>query len=97
VGRRRPGGRRRPPRIRNVRTSHSSSTGMIGYTPMSIGQRIHTVRTLFDAGIVTPTRPDKLVRIGMALRRFGPRPPPATPARRSAIRRTRPWSTNWAL
>jgi fatty-acyl-CoA synthase len=41
---------------------------------MSIGQRIHTVRTLFDAGIVTPTRPDKLVRIGMALRRFGPTP-----------------------
>jgi acyl-CoA synthetase (AMP-forming)/AMP-acid ligase II len=41
---------------------------------MSIGQRIHTVRTLIDAGIVTPTRPDKLVRIGMALRRFGPTP-----------------------
>jgi acyl-CoA synthetase (AMP-forming)/AMP-acid ligase II len=41
---------------------------------MSIGQRIHTARTLFDAGIVKPTRPDKLVRIGMALRRFGPTP-----------------------
>ena len=47
---------------------------MIGYTPWSIGQRIHTARTLFDAGIVTPTRPDKLVRIGLALRRFGPTP-----------------------
>jgi fatty-acyl-CoA synthase len=47
---------------------------MIGYTAMSIGQRIHTVRTLVDAGIVRPTRPDKLVRIGMALRRFGPTP-----------------------
>jgi acyl-CoA synthetase (AMP-forming)/AMP-acid ligase II len=47
---------------------------MIGYTAMSIGQRIHTVRTLVDAGIVTPTRPDKLMRIGMALRRFGPTP-----------------------
>jgi acyl-CoA synthetase (AMP-forming)/AMP-acid ligase II len=47
---------------------------MIGYTAMSIGQRIHTVRTLVDAGIVRPTRPDKLMRIGLALRRFGPTP-----------------------
>jgi acyl-CoA synthetase (AMP-forming)/AMP-acid ligase II len=39
---------------------------------MSLGQRLHTARTLLEAGIVTPTRPDKLVRIGMALRRFGP-------------------------
>ncbi len=41
---------------------------------MSIGNRIHTARTLFDAGIVTPTRPDKLLKIGLALRRFGPTP-----------------------
>jgi acyl-CoA synthetase (AMP-forming)/AMP-acid ligase II len=41
---------------------------------MSLGQRIHTARTLFDAGIVTPTRPDKLLKIGLALRRFGPTP-----------------------
>jgi fatty-acyl-CoA synthase len=48
---------------------------MIGYRGMtSIGQRLHTVRTLAGAGIITPTRPDKLVRIGLALRRFGPTP-----------------------
>src|SRR6476469_113900 len=40
----------------------------------SIGQRIHTVRTLVGAGLITPTRPDKLVRIGLTLRRFGPTP-----------------------
>jgi fatty-acyl-CoA synthase len=40
----------------------------------SIGQRLHTVRTLVDAGIVRPVRPDKLLRIGQALRRFGPTP-----------------------
>src|SRR3954452_8465850 len=40
----------------------------------SIGQRFHTVRTLLGAGLVTPTRPDKLVRIGLTLRRFGPTP-----------------------
>jgi fatty-acyl-CoA synthase len=39
---------------------------------MSLGSRLHTARTLLGAGIVTPTRPDKLVRIGLALRRFGP-------------------------
>jgi len=39
---------------------------------MSIGQRLHTARTLMDAGIITPTRPDKLVKIGRALRQFGP-------------------------
>jgi acyl-CoA synthetase (AMP-forming)/AMP-acid ligase II len=47
---------------------------MIGYMEMSIGQRLHTARTLIDAGIVSPTRPDKLMRIGLALRRFGPTP-----------------------
>jgi fatty-acyl-CoA synthase len=41
---------------------------------MSIGQRLHTARTLLGAGIVTPTRPDKLLKIGLALRRFGPTP-----------------------
>jgi acyl-CoA synthetase (AMP-forming)/AMP-acid ligase II len=41
---------------------------------MSLGQRIHTARTLIDAGIVTPIRPDKLLKIGLALRRFGPTP-----------------------
>ncbi len=40
----------------------------------SLGQRLHTVRTLAGAGVITPTRPDKLVRVGLALRRFGPTP-----------------------
>src|SRR5690349_17741265 len=41
---------------------------------MSLGQRIHTARTLFDAGIIAPTRPDKLLRLGKVLRQFGPTP-----------------------
>src|SRR5688500_7817867 len=39
-----------------------------------IAKRIHTVRTLVRAGIVRPVRPDKLVRLGAALHRFGPTP-----------------------
>ncbi len=41
---------------------------------MSVGDRIHTIRTLAEAGVIGPLRPDKLVRIGLALRRFGPTP-----------------------
>src|SRR4051794_28081764 len=41
---------------------------------MSLGQRLHTARTLLGSGIVTPIRPDKLMRVGLALRRFGPTP-----------------------
>ncbi len=40
----------------------------------SIGQRIHTARTLVGAGIITPVRPDKLLRVGLAVQRFGPTP-----------------------
>jgi len=40
----------------------------------SISQRLHTIRTLAGAGVIRPTRPDKLVRIGLALHRFGPTP-----------------------
>ena len=54
--------------------------------PAAIGQRIHTVRTLAGAGIIGPVRPDKLVRIGAALRRFGPTPAAGYAA--SAIRYT---------
>src|SRR5438876_4129041 len=39
-----------------------------------ITRRLHTVKTLVDTGIVRPVRPDKLVRIGLALHRFGPTP-----------------------
>jgi fatty-acyl-CoA synthase len=40
----------------------------------SLSHRVHTARTLLGAGIIKPTRPDKLVRLGLALRRFGPTP-----------------------
>jgi acyl-CoA synthetase (AMP-forming)/AMP-acid ligase II len=40
----------------------------------SLSQRLHTVRTLAGAGILRPTRPDKLLKVGLALRRFGPTP-----------------------
>jgi Acyl-CoA synthetases (AMP-forming)/AMP-acid ligases II len=38
----------------------------------AITNRLHTLRTLAGAGLVTPVRPDKLLRIAGALRRFGP-------------------------
>src|SRR5207247_6595852 len=39
-----------------------------------ITRRLHTAWTLVEAGIVRPIRPDKLVRIGLTLYRFGPTP-----------------------
>src|SRR6476661_5103881 len=39
-----------------------------------ITNKAHLVRTLAGAGIIRPTRPDKLVRIGLALQRWGPTP-----------------------
>src|SRR3954454_2993840 len=39
-----------------------------------ITNKAHLVRTLAGAGIIRPTRPDKLVRIGLALNRCGPTP-----------------------
>src|SRR6476620_90313 len=39
-----------------------------------ITNKAHLVRTLAGAGIIRPTRPDKLVRIGLALNRWGPTP-----------------------
>jgi len=39
-----------------------------------VGNRAHTVRTLVRAGILAPARPDKLVRIGLTLSRWGPTP-----------------------
>ena len=40
----------------------------------SVGNRIHTVRTLAGAGIIRPTRPDRLMRSLLALARWGPTP-----------------------
>jgi acyl-CoA synthetase (AMP-forming)/AMP-acid ligase II len=39
-----------------------------------IGNKAHLVRTLAGAGIIRPTRPDKLLRVGLALQRWGPTP-----------------------
>ena len=36
-----------------------------------ITDRLHTAKTLFDTGIIRPTRPDKLVRVGVALQKWG--------------------------
>jgi acyl-CoA synthetase (AMP-forming)/AMP-acid ligase II len=39
-----------------------------------LSQKLFTVRTLTDVGILRPMRPDKLVRMADALRRWGPTP-----------------------
>jgi acyl-CoA synthetase (AMP-forming)/AMP-acid ligase II len=40
----------------------------------SLSHRLHTARTLVGSGVLKPTRPDKLLKIGLVLRRFGPTP-----------------------
>src|SRR5437763_2605011 len=40
----------------------------------ALSQRLHNVRTLAEAGIIRPTRPDRLLRAVQALARFGPTP-----------------------
>jgi acyl-CoA synthetase (AMP-forming)/AMP-acid ligase II len=39
-----------------------------------LSQRLHNVKTLAEAGIIRPARPDRLVRVARALARFGPTP-----------------------
>jgi acyl-CoA synthetase (AMP-forming)/AMP-acid ligase II len=39
-----------------------------------VTDKLHTAKTLLDTGIVSPTRPDKLLRIGLAYQRWGPTP-----------------------
>ena len=39
-----------------------------------ITNRLWTAKVLAETGIIRPVRPDKLVRIGMALQRWGPTP-----------------------
>jgi acyl-CoA synthetase (AMP-forming)/AMP-acid ligase II len=36
--------------------------------------KLHTAKTLVETGIFRPTRPDKLLRVGVALQRWGPTP-----------------------
>src|SRR5947209_13799195 len=68
-----------PPRCGRARPGIDSGASVGGPTGGtmaldSIGNRLHTVRTLLGAGIVTPVRPDKLLRLGAVLWRFGPTP-----------------------
>ena len=39
-----------------------------------LSQRLHNVKTLAEAGIIRPARPDRLVKVARALARFGPTP-----------------------
>ncbi|MCA1689590.1 MAG: AMP-binding protein, partial [Actinobacteria bacterium] len=39
-----------------------------------VADALFTARTLLDAGIAHPDRPDRLIRAGLALRRWGPTP-----------------------
>ncbi len=39
-----------------------------------VGRRLFTVKTLVGTGMIRPTRPDKLVRLGLTLQRWGPTP-----------------------
>ncbi len=39
-----------------------------------LGNKVHLVKTLVDAGMVRPTRPDRLLRTGLALVQWGPTP-----------------------
>ena len=39
-----------------------------------IANRLHTAKTLVETGIFRPSRPDKLLRVGVALQKWGPTP-----------------------
>ncbi|HYM58139.1 MAG TPA: acyl-CoA synthetase [Solirubrobacteraceae bacterium] len=39
-----------------------------------LNSKLHTLATLAGAGVITPTRPDRLLRTAMALARWGPTP-----------------------
>jgi acyl-CoA synthetase (AMP-forming)/AMP-acid ligase II len=39
-----------------------------------ITNRLHTAKTLVETGIFRPSRPDKLLRVGVALQKWGPTP-----------------------
>ena len=47
------------------------------------------VKTLAEAGVIRPIRPDKLARVVRELARWGPRPPAASPGPRSPTATTR--------
>jgi hypothetical protein len=39
-----------------------------------VANKLHTVRTLAEAGVIRPTRPTRLIHLASALIRFGPTP-----------------------
>ncbi|TML03824.1 MAG: acyl-CoA synthetase [Actinobacteria bacterium] len=39
-----------------------------------VTDRLHTAKTLVETGIFRPTRPDKLLRVGLTLQKWGPTP-----------------------
>jgi hypothetical protein len=39
-----------------------------------ITNRLYTAKTLVETGIFRPSRPDKLLRVGVALQKWGPTP-----------------------
>lgn len=49
--------------------------GMMGRVASQVATKAHTARTLVRAGVIRPQRPDRLLRIGVTLARWG-----ATPA-----------------
>jgi fatty-acyl-CoA synthase len=49
----------------------SDSPGVVGKATTAIGQTVHSVKTLSEAGLIRPQRPDRTVRALLALQRWG--------------------------
>ena len=47
------------------------SPGLVGKATTLVGQGVHTVKTLGEAGLIRPQRPDRTVRALMAMQRWG--------------------------
>jgi acyl-CoA synthetase (AMP-forming)/AMP-acid ligase II len=56
------------------RRRSTPTTRFLGVNLSLLSQKLFTARTLTDVGILRPMRPDKLVRMADALRRWGPTP-----------------------
>ena len=48
--------------------------GIAGKPLQAVGERVEMARILARAGLIRPVRPDRLLRTGLALQRFGPTP-----------------------
>jgi len=59
---------------RHVEHSHLDATAEGPSLAGVVANRIGSVRTLAGAGLIRPIRPDRLVRTGLALARWGPAP-----------------------